>query len=153
LRHIETPIPYVFAEWHGSGDDAETPYHGGVSSVALKLFLLLAVLIQYTPLRVCAVERVALGSNCHDQDSHAVLGDAYADEQSCDYPVDGQHDCFCERPKADAQHDPVVLKSPLDWAHAAVPATVPLVAVVSDKLSLPDPHRSAPLALQLPLLI
>ena len=112
---------------------------------------MLAVLVQYTPLRYCAFERVVLGSNCHDRGTH--LGEPHADESTCGFPADG-HDCLCERPKVDAQHDRP-LKFPLDWVHVPVAAAVPLVltATYTPSPPDPDPHRGASIALQLPLLI
>ena len=96
--------------------------------VALKMTLLLAVLVQCTPLRYCAVERVVLGSNCHDRGVHSSFEDSHDDDEAtCGFPGGGggggaPHDeCVCEQPKVDAQHDPQGLKSPLEWAHARVP--------------------------------
>jgi hypothetical protein len=83
------------------------------------------------------------------------LGNLHADEKNCGYPADGQHECVCEQPKADAQHDPQGLKSPLDWTQVPVAAVVPLLAPSMPISSLPDPDpdRGAPVALQFPLLI
>jgi hypothetical protein len=118
------------------------------------MFLLLAVLVQYTPLRYCVVERGVLGSNCHDRGEHAVLGDSHSDEPACDDPTDGQHECICEQPKVDGPHAPQDVKSALDWAHTPVAVAIPLlVSSHAPALPDPDPHPWAPLALQLPLLI
>ena len=117
--------------------------------------ILLAVLVQYTPLRYCAVERMVLGSNCHDRADHAILGDAHSDDATCGTPDGGQHNCVCEQPKVDALHNPQTLKSPLDWADIRLAAAKPIGVAVADAPALaePDPHLRPPLALQLPLLI
>jgi hypothetical protein len=107
--------------------------------------------VQYTPLRICALERVAIGSSCHEWDTQAVLGDSRGEEHS----TGGEHECICEQPKVDGQHDPQGVKSPLDWANLSLAAVVPVTASTTPIPSLPDPDpdRGAPVALQLPLLI
>jgi hypothetical protein len=117
------------------------------------LALLLTVLVQYTPLRNCALERVIVGSNCHDRGTHGGAGDSHAGEASCGVP-DGQHECVCEQPKVEAQHDPEPLKSPVVWTHVPV-ATAAFLHIerVATPLPDPDPHLCAFVARQLPLLI
>jgi hypothetical protein len=126
-----------------------------VLAVGLRLILLLAVLIQYTPLRTCAFERVAVGSNCHDWGTHADAAEPHEDEPNCGSPADEPQGCVCEQPKVDGQHDPHALKSPLECAHVSVAAEVTLLVAIAHIPSLPDPdpHPRAPLARQLPLLL
>jgi hypothetical protein len=122
-----------------------------VTSAGLKLILLGALLVQYSPLRICAFERVAVGSNCHDRDAHGDFGDSHKEE----HPAGGEHQCVCELPKVDARHDSQGLRSPLDWAHLSL-ATAEWLLIRSTELPAladPDPHPGARAALQLPLLI
>src|SRR5688572_14402461 len=97
--------------------DVDSPTSSGtmmsVLSRGLRLFLLLAVLVQYTPLRVCALESLATGSSCHDRGTHAVLGEVRQDEHAPLSSNGGEHDCICEQPKVDGQHDPQGVKSPV----------------------------------------
>src|SRR5215208_4437572 len=50
---------------------------------AFPILVVLAVLVQYTPLRICALESVAFGSSCHDRGDHAILGDANDESRPC----------------------------------------------------------------------
>ena len=119
------------------------------------LFVVLAVLVQYTPLRICALENVAFGSSCHDRGDHAVLGDANVEKRPCGSSTDGEHNCACEQPKVDGQHDQQGLKSLVDWTNVPIPAIDPIAASTTPIPALPDPdpHRGASVALQFPLLI
>ena len=121
----------------------------------LRLILLLAVLVQCAPMRVCALERVAVGSSCHEWTAEAALERAHADEQQCGAPTDGGHDCICERPKVVVQHNPQAVKSPLDWANLSLVLVDPVAgpAMAIPALPDPDPDRGAPVAQQFPLLI
>jgi len=120
---------------------------------ATKLLLLSAVLIQYAPLRVCAIEQVALGSSCHHAPESALA--AHAIEQpTCGSKADPAHDCVCELAKVDGQHHAQAAKATLDWASlAVVPALVstdtsvaPCSAADADPPSI-TPARLRPLLL------
>ena len=118
----------------------------------MRLALLLAVLVQYSPMRVCALERVTLGSNCHDR-INASVGESHEDEQTCGTGRGGDSRCVCEQPKLVGDQQPV--------AHAAVDLThQSIVAVVEEPVATtmvaspdPDPQRDLLASLQLPLLI
>ena len=141
----------------GRGRNGRPTEYDGVEVLqrGLRLFLLLAVLLQYTPMRVCAIERVAIGSSCHEWDADAAFASSHAEEQRCGSPTDSEHECICEQPKVDGQHNPQAIKCPLDWANLSLAAVVPVAASTTPIPSLPDPDpdRGAPVALQFPLLI
>jgi hypothetical protein len=127
-----------------------------VLAAGLRLVLLLAVLIQYAPMRHCAVERVALGSNCHDVLLDRSPGDGHADEWACGTGTGRDAGCLCEQPKG-------AVGAPAHHAAAAVPDRTDVlvrVGVVEEPASHiaaaapdPDPQRDLLASLQLPLLI
>ena len=120
----------------------------------MRLVVLSAVLIQYTPVRVCAIEQTVLGRNCHA--SWLPIDSGHADEpfRQCGSQADPTHDCICGQVKVDGQHHVKAEQVMLDWAHLAV---LPVLASPDAYLTLhPDadsePPHLAP-AGQLPLLI
>lgn len=81
-------------------------------SVKSIVFLCLACLVlQSTPLRACAWEEMALGSNCHDRSQDSVRSDAerVAMDGCVSHPVEESHQCVCERPRASIDRFGVVL--------------------------------------------
>jgi hypothetical protein len=120
----------------------------------MRLMLLLAVLIQYTPMRVCAIEQVALGTDCHEWADAGGFGRAHADERHCESSGEPTHACICEQPKADGQNK-TELKSEFDWAHPPVALVLsrnhPLLVycLAAD----PEPSPDSPQPLHVPLLI
>jgi hypothetical protein len=117
----------------------------------LRIALVAAVLLQYTPLRICAFERVATGSNCHDRAE--TVGDvAHADEQGCGVPTDGEHGCQCERPKLQGDHYSFRADA-IDAAAQAINFTAePLRAQLFARGVEADPPRAHLPSLQIPLL-
>ena len=126
-----------------------------VVRVGTRLVLLLAVLIQYTPVRVCAIEQAALGRSCHDSSSSIEVGHGDEPAKHCGSQADPTHDCICEQAKVDGQHHVKAEQGTLDWAQLAV---VPVVLSTDAYLtSSPDQDADSPpnltAARQLPLLI
>jgi hypothetical protein len=108
-------------------------------------------------MRVCALERLALGANCHDwsdagSDAGGV-GGSHDDERTCGTGRGGAQGCVCEQPKVVGDQQPV--------AHAAADYTRhSIVAVMEEPVTAmivaspdPDPQRDLLASLQLPLLI
>lgn len=146
---------------------AVTPAYGfTVRFRAIHLFAALAVLIQCSPLRVCAVEKLALGANCHDRDAGGTVhrhscdgGAAVADAgggAAGHVPGDDDgHACVCDRPKhptsggkaTDGQTTPALAPAHA-WPHS--PMLAPVGWCVEG--AAPDPAPSPHAARQLPLL-
>jgi len=135
-----------------------------VRSGGLRLIVLLAVLVQYTPLRVCALERVAVGSSCHDWHADVGAGESHAAEQRCGSSTaggggagatGGEHQCVCAQPKVDAQHNPQTANAAPDWANLSVVVAVCPASASPARIPAlpdPDPNRATPATLQFPLL-
>ena len=125
-----------------------------VAGVSLKLLCLVAVLAQYSPARVCALERVLLGSSCHDE---GIVPHHGADEQFCGTDSDrGESHCVCELPKPPGSQQHASGRVMIDWTHPCIgPASmvepaggVGAIAFLPD----PDPQRSPGASVSLPLL-
>lgn len=119
--------------------------------IGLRLLLILAVLPQYAAVRVCALERVALGVNCHD---FAVGGThaSHGDEHGCG--TDGRGGgCVCERPTVVGHHQPAQVV--VDWqVHGRIAPVVHLpVCVAMHRDRDAEPERCAVGLWRLPLLI
>jgi hypothetical protein len=136
-----------------SGNQAEVTYDAVVVKIALKLTLLLAVLLQYTPMRLCAIERVALGSNCHDRAKVSIIDD-HEDERTCGSGGDRDQRCICEQAKTVGNHQPAshatddLTGQTILVGFVQEPAAVTMVTAPD-----PDPQRDLLASLQLPLLI
>ena len=122
-------------------------------AVGLRCALLLAILVQYSPVRVCALQRVTLGSNCHDW-NNASVGGSHDDERTCGTGGSGDQRCVCEQPKVVGDQHAAV-HAPNDFTDHSV-----VVAVVEEPVATmmvaapdPDPQRDLLASLQLPLLI
>lgn len=95
----------------------------------IHLFCILAILIQSLPLRVCALEKLAFGSNCHEREvtaaavRHVPDCDAsHIDENTAASSSDHPSTCLCETPKSPVKVQqlnvalpPVLLASALDF--------------------------------------
>jgi hypothetical protein len=122
-------------------------------TAAWRVILLIVVLIQYTPVRACALERLVDGASCHDREAqNDDCGGPAVDTQPAGDPVGERHQCVCERPKVVGPHS-VVLKHDLD-----VPQPIDAVIELSISLcgeAVPPIDASPPAvpnARQLPLL-
>ena len=123
----------------------------------------IAVVIQCSPLRVCAMQKLALGSNCHDGEAlgvmrvcgdHADSSDS-ADCQSHAGPEHHDGECICEVPKAPAKATAgcaPVLSHLAPLAQLAPSFVLPAILAVDVELCL-TPAPNPPPALVLPLLI
>jgi hypothetical protein len=77
-----------------------------VVRLGIHILALLAVLIQCSPLRTCALQSLVGGTSCHD-DEGTVAQQSAAVAMSADgcvpHPADGHDDhCTCERPRSSA---------------------------------------------------
>ena len=117
--------------------------------VALRLILLVAVLVQFAPMRLCALEVAALGASCHDESGTQAGG--HGDEQKC-----GSSDtprCVCEQPKGVSdQQTPIRIDLACEFFELAVVTHTlpPPTAVICLEA---DSHGDPPDTFQLPLLI
>jgi hypothetical protein len=127
------------------------------------IFAVIAVMIQGSPLRVCAMQKLALGTNCHDGEALGVTrvcGDHAdcSDNVDCDsHACPDHHDgaCICEVPKAPAKATAGCAPAPghlMPLAQAAPSFMLPPLRPLDVELSL-TAAPSLPPALVLPLLI
>jgi hypothetical protein len=114
---------------------------------------LLAVLTQYTPVRLCALERAAFGASCHDQEAAGIV-QTHGDELTCGSDGGGGQRCICEQPKVVADQQPAP-RIPVAVAGCTVVTSVVQVSSPSMTVRPPasDPQRDLLASLQLPLLL
>ena len=129
---------------------------GHVVAGGLRFLCLLAVLAQYSPARLCALEKVVLGSSCHDQTILLHHG-ASEPESMCGSGNDrGDDHCICELPKQSGSQQHASGRVMVDWTHpflgvAAVSEPVgPALAVALYSNS--GPQRPPDAFVSLPLL-
>ena len=124
----------------------------------MRLVLVVAVLVQYSPMRLCALERVTLGSNCHDRESSGIGGshDDTDDEHTCGNGTGagGEQRCICEQPKIVGGQQRAAY-SAVDLNGHVVVVTVVEDATAGTTFAIPDPGppRNLRASVQLPLLI
>jgi len=123
-----------------------------VIAIGLRLVLLGAVLVQYTPMRLCALERAAFGTNCHDQAKSNL--DDHGDERTCGTGAGRDTGCVCEHPKLVGDQQ-LISHAAVDLTGHAVVAEVVEAPVIVTIVAArdPDPQRDLLASLQLPLLI
>jgi hypothetical protein len=116
----------------------------------MRLVLLLAVLVQYAPMRVCGIERVAFGSNCHEWSGAGTFESGHDSE-----PAGNPLTCICEQPKAVGHQSSQVADHALDWnVIASAPFTLEIPATRAILLAVdPDPQLHLRASVHLPLLI
>jgi hypothetical protein len=112
------------------------------------------VLFQFSEMRVCALERVVFGANCHDrtdESGSARVGDS---ERDCGTGR-SEHECVCDQPKLVGQH--AIRSASFETAAANLPAATAIADLRPTAFRAIQPGASSPpdlfTGLHLPLLI
>ena len=121
--------------------------------IGLRFALLLAVLLQYGPTRICSVERALFGWSCHEQSTHSASEDVAAEEFLCASRSMPSHGCVCNAPKVQGQHQTHAARFEMDCAMVAVVTHGRGLRLELYRCPSPDPLLNVPRAQQLPLLI
>jgi hypothetical protein len=113
-------------------------------------FAILGVLSQSNPLRVCAAQKQATGTNCHE---HLVDHDRPVEDEGGDHgPCDRGESCQCQLPRVDADKAksapmPNLLPPLLATLAVAGKSDVCSLGMVAAPARPPDTPRTVPLPL------